>query len=307
MPIHLLAASSPPQGVLVDVEKLFADFLWGSSDFGTHFHWIRWEKLCRPREEGVLGCEQQSLWADFMSRKYCAGLHPYLTEETQWGSHTWRRMIAVQQVGKDNIGWIVRQGLMDFWHDNWLGSGALCSKVEIFYDHIVADFVDGGPGMSPCLINIWMQGWLGTYWKWLLHPFGVLIEWSGASHLLVKIPIMDRLRRFGLRGPSRCWCCREPREEDLEHVFCSGKGARLVWRHFEIQDGELEGVHTEMAEPVHGEQENCDCPIHLTGCDVARLRMRQRFYRDRFLEELERATDGARKAYALSDRVANQR
>ena len=31
----------------------------------------------------------------------------------------------------------------------------------------------------------------------------------------------------------------------------------------------------------------------------------KRFYRDRFLEELERATDGARKAYALADRVAD--
>ena len=82
-----------------------------------------------------------------MSRKYYAGLHPYLVEEIQWGSHTWRRMIAVQQVGEENIGWIILHGLMDFWHDNWLGSGALCSKVEIFYDHIVANFVDGGPGM----------------------------------------------------------------------------------------------------------------------------------------------------------------
>ena len=59
-----------------------------------------------------------------------------------------------------------------------------------------------------------------------------------------RIPIKDRLRRFGLHSPSQCWCCQEPREEDLEHVFCSGEGARLVWRHFEIQDGELEGVHT---------------------------------------------------------------
>ena len=58
---------------------------------------------------------------------------------------------------------------------------------------------------------------------------------------------------------------------------------------------------------MHGEQEHCDCPVHLTGCDVARLKKRQRFYRDSFLEELERATDGARKAYALSDRVADQR
>ena len=38
---HLLAAASPPKGVLVSLEKIFADFLWGTSDFGTNFHWIR--------------------------------------------------------------------------------------------------------------------------------------------------------------------------------------------------------------------------------------------------------------------------
>ncbi|XP_027067699.1 uncharacterized protein [Coffea arabica] len=53
---HLLAASPPPKGILVALEKLFANFLWGSSDFGTKFHWIRWEDLCRPQEEGVLVC-----------------------------------------------------------------------------------------------------------------------------------------------------------------------------------------------------------------------------------------------------------
>ena len=50
----------------------------------------------------------------------------------------------MQGLIEDNIGWIVQAGSMDFWHDNWMGSGALCRKVEIFYDHRVADFVFGG-------------------------------------------------------------------------------------------------------------------------------------------------------------------
>ncbi|XP_027156120.1 uncharacterized protein LOC113766431 [Coffea eugenioides] len=40
MPIHLLATASPSKGVLAALEKLFANFLWGVSDFGTKFHWI---------------------------------------------------------------------------------------------------------------------------------------------------------------------------------------------------------------------------------------------------------------------------
>ena len=38
MPIHLLAAASPPKGILLAPEKLFVNFLWGSSDSGDKFH-----------------------------------------------------------------------------------------------------------------------------------------------------------------------------------------------------------------------------------------------------------------------------
>ena len=65
--------------------------------------------------------------------------------------------------------------------------------------------------------------------------------------------------------------------------------------------------YSNMAEPVHEENEGCNCPTHMTGCDVAKLKKRQRFYRDLYLEELEWATDRARKAHALADRVADQR
>ena len=61
-----------------------------------------------------------------------------------------------------------------------------------------------------------------------------------------------------------------------------------------------------MADPVHEENQDCDYPIHVTGCDLTRLRKRLRIYRDLYLEKLERATDRVRKAHALADQVANQ-
>lgn len=38
LPTYLLAASSPPRKVLTALERLFADFLWGESEFGKRFH-----------------------------------------------------------------------------------------------------------------------------------------------------------------------------------------------------------------------------------------------------------------------------
>ncbi|XP_071923243.1 uncharacterized protein [Coffea arabica] len=55
MPIHLLAVASPPKGVLQGIERVMANFLWGKSDHGPHFHWMKWMDLCRPQGEGGLG------------------------------------------------------------------------------------------------------------------------------------------------------------------------------------------------------------------------------------------------------------
>ena len=53
-------------------------------------------------------------------------------------------MSSVQGIVEDNIGWIVRSGSMDFWHDNWLRSDPLCHRVEIFQTQRVVDVVTGG-------------------------------------------------------------------------------------------------------------------------------------------------------------------
>nr|XP_027088662.1 uncharacterized protein LOC113710011 [Coffea arabica] len=55
MPVHLLAAASPPKGVFASIEKVMAEFLWGSSDVGHKFHWISWRELCQPPEAGGIG------------------------------------------------------------------------------------------------------------------------------------------------------------------------------------------------------------------------------------------------------------
>ena len=55
---------------------------------------------------------------------------------------------------------------------------------------------------------------------------------------------MEQLKRFGMSGPSKCWYCQDPREEGLNHVFCSGERARLVWHYFEIEAREMREVNT---------------------------------------------------------------
>ena len=107
LPIHLLAAASPPTRVLREVERVMAAFLWGTSEFGPRFHWMKWADLCRPYSEGGLGLRRlmeiyqafsmklwwnfiqgHSLWASFLAAKYCRDRHPCLAEERARSSYT---------------------------------------------------------------------------------------------------------------------------------------------------------------------------------------------------------------------------
>ena len=69
MPIHIFAVSNPPRGIFDKLEQILANFLWGSSDFGPRFHWIKWIQLCKPIEEGGVGVRSLQNVFDVFSLK----------------------------------------------------------------------------------------------------------------------------------------------------------------------------------------------------------------------------------------------
>ncbi|KAH0678618.1 hypothetical protein KY284_019703 [Solanum tuberosum] len=58
-----------------------------------------------------------------------------------------------------------------------------------------------------------------------------------------KIPVDDRVRRWGIAGPSRCWCCVHPDQETLTHVFLRSDIANRTWSYFSSFAGiNIEGL-----------------------------------------------------------------
>lgn len=57
MLVHVLATTTPPKIVFRIIEKIFGDFLWGSSEYGPQLHWYNWRSICRPVEEGGAGLQ----------------------------------------------------------------------------------------------------------------------------------------------------------------------------------------------------------------------------------------------------------
>nr|XP_027071629.1 uncharacterized protein LOC113696407 [Coffea arabica] len=174
LPLHILAVTDPPKGVLHTLEKVFANFLWGRSEGGNRYHWIRWETMCKPLDEGGIGVRSLadvletfsvklwwsfrqclSLWAKFMHDKYLQGGHVCEAELQRFQSPTWRRLVRCQALADSHIRWVLQNGMVDFWHENWMGEGSLCQQVENFGDHAVADFVLNG-SWNVSMLHQWL-------------------------------------------------------------------------------------------------------------------------------------------------------
>ncbi|KAG6534067.1 hypothetical protein ZIOFF_007948 [Zingiber officinale] len=69
--------------------------------------------------------EQKSFWAIYMSKLYCGGASPCVVPLKRNASPCWRRLVKLRNYGENNIGWIIGNGEINFWYDNWLDSGPL--------------------------------------------------------------------------------------------------------------------------------------------------------------------------------------
>ncbi|XP_049386038.1 uncharacterized protein LOC125850211 [Solanum stenotomum] len=111
IPIHTMAAISPPKTTLHYIKRLTADLFWGREKDKKKYHWASWENITFPYDEGGLGVRHlndicnslqykqwwnfrstNSLWGQFLKAKYCQRANPVVK---------------------------------NFWWDNWLGEGPL--------------------------------------------------------------------------------------------------------------------------------------------------------------------------------------
>lgn len=144
IPIHIFQSIEPTTGILKQLEQMIARFFWGSSADHKRTHWISWEQICLPHEEGGLGIrrlkevlyafsaklwwrlrEKNSLWAEHMIQKYCtkkSSLSPSLPSNC---SPMWRRLVRAWPQTHPHIRWALRDGSCLYWDDIWLEDSTL--------------------------------------------------------------------------------------------------------------------------------------------------------------------------------------
>lgn len=82
LPIYTLANSYVPKGIIKRVEQIICNLLW-HAQCRTHTHWVKWEDICLPTEEGGLGIRRLALIQD------C--LHGKLMWQVLQGTSLWAR------------------------------------------------------------------------------------------------------------------------------------------------------------------------------------------------------------------------
>ncbi|KAL0309423.1 UNVERIFIED_CONTAM: hypothetical protein Sradi_5884600 [Sesamum radiatum] len=68
---------------------------------------------------------ENSLWAKFLKAKYCKGTPPSCPKASIHNSPNWRRMCKVHSDVQEHIFWILGNGMVSFWFDNWIGEQTL--------------------------------------------------------------------------------------------------------------------------------------------------------------------------------------
>jgi hypothetical protein len=159
LPIYFLSFFKAPSGIISQLESLFKKFLWGGSEEAKKIHWVKWEKITKPKERGGLGVmdlrvfniallgkwwwrirnEKESLWFKVLEQKYGVNLEEMNRCSSQW----WRDLTSIKKFqGHGGVDWFeenIRRDVGDgnstsFWKDPWVEGDTLNKLFRRLFD-----------------------------------------------------------------------------------------------------------------------------------------------------------------------------
>ncbi|XP_060190596.1 uncharacterized protein LOC132619837 [Lycium barbarum] len=132
MHVYLLSGMNPPKGMIRQMHSIFSRFFLSNTGDKKGVHWVKWETLPLPKDEGGLGFKSlfevsnalfcrlwwnlrtnPSLWSSFIINKYNKKLHPVIAHAKE-ASSIWRKLIIVRELVEHQIWWQVKKGDSSF-------------------------------------------------------------------------------------------------------------------------------------------------------------------------------------------------
>ncbi|CAI0443411.1 unnamed protein product [Linum tenue] len=134
-----------PMTVCDVIDKKIRRFVWGGEEGQAKVHLVKWETICRSKDDGGLGLRsaralnlaylmklgwtflnnENDLWVKVVQGKYVCqdarGTTTFLSKAT---SRLWQGIRKALPLMKQETVWDVRNGRsINFWHDQWLADG----------------------------------------------------------------------------------------------------------------------------------------------------------------------------------------
>ena len=70
LPTYTMSCFKLPITLCHDIEALIQRFFWTQRGDSRKVHWVRWEELCKPKEQGGMGFKDLSLFNDALLAKH---------------------------------------------------------------------------------------------------------------------------------------------------------------------------------------------------------------------------------------------
>ncbi|EOY20770.1 Ribonuclease H protein [Theobroma cacao] len=159
-----------PLSICQKIERLCRNFLWGSDESHRKIHLIKWEQLCRPKDEGGMGIRklklmneafllkllwqlrerQKVLWARILCKRYNINTTRRLESIQRSGaSNLWTAVSRLWPVVASATRCVIGDGMsVNFSKDKWLGDRTL-AKITCRVAHPALDKVVVKDFLSP--------------------------------------------------------------------------------------------------------------------------------------------------------------
>ena len=141
IPSYVMQGIYLPGRILDGMDRVNRNFLWGSSETMRKIHWVGWQKVTKPKDEGGLGLqeangrntallaklnwrfhtEDDALWVKVLKGKYCSNRRLNAINMDRLPCSQICRAI---KNGRDTFNkgsmWVVHRGsTVNFWEDNY--------------------------------------------------------------------------------------------------------------------------------------------------------------------------------------------
>jgi len=152
LPLFYMCFFKAPKLVRKTIRKIQSKFLWGWNAEGKKIHWVAWNKVCKPHNEGGLGVKdiskfnyalleklkrrlgvgEKGVWRNIIKSRYGNWREIKKSMVDRKSSYWWKDLCLICEVDKES-NWFDRrikwkhgnEGKIKFWEDCWVGDRPL--------------------------------------------------------------------------------------------------------------------------------------------------------------------------------------